>query len=413
MYKFELDPNSTILDAKNKFVEETKTGEPANMKMILKAKLLADDVTIGSLNLGEKDFIVVHVGAKKPAPKPTPPPQQAAPAPAPAPAPAAQPAPTPAPAAAPAVEPLPDITRQVPQPGAAGGFPGAPGGFPGVPGGFPGAGGMPGQPGQNAPRIEDSPEFESNVQQLMELGYPRTDCEAALKAAFGNPDRAAEYLMTGNIPEDEEMGDFSDQQRIAVTVQALVSVLQSHPEALENIMQVFDQQNPALRQSPEVFLQSFGLDPSGFDCDGVRNRTAQPIDPQLFQTYLIQATSQIPGAIQGMTGQGMPGAMPGQGMPGAGYPGMGGGMPGAMPGMGMPPSGGMPGAMPGMGGPAPGGMPGNPQSALLAPFSPEEREAIQRLQQLGNFPLALVVQCYSACDKNEEMTANLLFSMTD
>jgi hypothetical protein len=45
----------------------------------------------------------------------------------------------------------------------------------------------------------------------------------------------------------------------------------------------------------------------------------------------------------------------------------------------------------------------------MANFSEEERQAIQRLQELGGFQLADVIQFYIAADKDEEAAANLLF----
>ena len=38
--------------------------------------------------------------------------------------------------------------------------------------------------------------YESAVIQLMDMGFPRDQVEKAMKAAFNNPERAADYLLT-------------------------------------------------------------------------------------------------------------------------------------------------------------------------------------------------------------------------
>lgn len=50
---------------------------------------------------------------------------------------------------------------------------------------------------------------------------------------------------------------------------------------------------------------------------------------------------------------------------------------------------------------------------LLAALPQSEQDAIHRLQKLGNFPLLEVIQIYHACDKNEELAANILLSNLD
>jgi hypothetical protein len=48
-------------------------------------------------------------------------------------------------------------------------------------------------------------EKSSRINRLIEFGYPREDCERALKAAQFNMDRAVDYLMSGYIPKSSSI----------------------------------------------------------------------------------------------------------------------------------------------------------------------------------------------------------------
>jgi UV excision repair protein RAD23 len=40
---------------------------------------------------------------------------------------------------------------------------------------------------------------DAAIQNMMEMGFPREDIDRAMRAAFNNPDRAVEYLMTVRV----------------------------------------------------------------------------------------------------------------------------------------------------------------------------------------------------------------------
>lgn len=127
-----------------------------------------------------------------------------------------------------------------------------------------------------------SSELEGIIRNIMEMGYPRDRVESALQASFNNPDRAVEYLMSGNIPsmEDELLneqlqnleaaGSPTRQQaggdpnsleflRNQPQFQQLCQVVQANPSLLNTIMQQLRTTNPQLlsliSQNQEEFVR--------------------------------------------------------------------------------------------------------------------------------------------------------------
>nr|KIR45247.1 UV excision repair protein Rad23 [Cryptococcus bacillisporus CA1280] len=177
-----------VADLKKK-VQETQTFPVENQKLIYSGKILNDASSVESLKIKEKDFLVVMVSRPKATPAATPaapatPPASSTPAPAPAPAPAASeqasianPA-VPAPSA-PAAEsaPAPSVAAEPAQSSA-------------VESGLGGS-------------FVTGPALQAAIDGMVEMGFERDQVIRALRASFNNPDRAVEYLMSGNIPSVE------------------------------------------------------------------------------------------------------------------------------------------------------------------------------------------------------------------
>lgn len=175
--KFTLDvePSELISAVKEKISAE-KGWDPKLQKLIYSGKILKDEETVGSYNIEEKGFVVCMVN--KPKPKPAAESSAAPPA-----TPAAPVASTPAVPAAPAqsssnrsavpATPTPQRSADV------------------------GAGAQSEEPSglaMGSQRTEAIANMEA-------MGFERSQIEAAMRAAFNNPDRAVEYLLTG-IPDN-------------------------------------------------------------------------------------------------------------------------------------------------------------------------------------------------------------------
>lgn len=211
-------------------------------------------------------------------------------------------------------------------------------------------------------------EYNTMIQNIMEMGYDREAVIRALNASFNNPDRAVEYLINGipnNLMEDQSVpasGNVTGVQvptdtsstdnrspasrntseraanesplaflRRQAQFQQMRSVIQQNPELLNAVLQQIGHSNPALLQlisdNQEAFVRMLN------ETEDAQNVGA------------ADSEDSVRGNI------------------------------------------------------------------IASDFTAQDREAIERLKALG-FPDDLVVQAYIACEKNENLAANFLLSQT-
>merc|ERR1712037_829386 len=128
----------------------------SEQKLIYAGKILVDDDPLSKYNIDEKKFIVVMLSKPK--------------------APAASPAPAPA---APAEPPKEETMETGPA--------------------------TPAPPTGGDSGLVVGEDYNRMVQNIQDMGYERSQVEAALRTSFNNPDRAVEYLLTG-IPPQMDVG---------------------------------------------------------------------------------------------------------------------------------------------------------------------------------------------------------------
>ncbi|KAL2270312.1 hypothetical protein VTJ83DRAFT_2496 [Remersonia thermophila] len=374
-FVLDLEPTDLISTVKQRISEE-RGWDPKLQKLIYSGKILKDEDTVETYKIEEKGFVVCVVNKPKPEPKSAPAAESSsssAAAAAPAPAPAAVPAtPAPAQASTPVPPAAPAQTTS-----AAAAAPATP-----TPTRTAASESLLGDPNalaMGAARAEAIANMEA-------MGFERSQIEAAMRAAFNNPERAVEYLL-GGIPEhlqrqtaspaaapaapagapaaaaadidddgDVNLFDLAAQQgrtgsRGAGAGAAAAAAAAAAQEGLGNLDWLrsnaqFQQLRQVVQQQPQM------LEPILQQLGAGNPQLAQLIaqNPDQFLSLLSESAGDDDAPL--------------------------------------------------------------PPGAHQISVTEEERDAIERLTRLG-FTQDQAIQAYFACDKNEELAANFLFDQGD
>eukprot|EP00898_Chlorokybus_atmophyticus_P004241 jgi/Chlat1/4818/Chrsp31S04860 len=370
-FQLDVEPSQTVAEVKQQIAESQ--GEAAfavdAQKLIYQGKVLKDETTLEANAVTENGFLVVMVAKpKQPAAAATSAAAASVPKPEAAAAAAATTAPPPS---------APDTASRTPAPPAA-----TPTVAP------PAQAAAPTDVyGTAASSLVAGTQLESTIAGIMEMGFQREEVIRALRAAYNNPDRAVEYLMTG-IPETAEpVAPVAAPPRAPaepVPVQQPAAPATGAPAP------------PAQQQPTGPNVQPLNLFPQGMpgfgggggggasSLDFLRNnpqfqalRTMVQANPQILQPMLQELGKQNPQLLQLINNNQ------------AEFLRL----------INEPAPEGMEGDMFGM-------EEGGPTTLTI---TQEEKEAIDRLESLG-FDRQHAIEAYFACDKNEELAANYLLN---
>ncbi|KAH6653969.1 XPC-binding domain-containing protein [Truncatella angustata] len=374
--KFTLDVEPTdLISAVKQRISDEKGWDPKAQKLIYSGKILKDEDTVQSYKIEEKGFVVCMVNKPKPAPA-------AAPAPAPAASSSSANVPqTPASArtATPAAPPAPAHSSATAAP-------------PATP--TPAGTGATSE-GPTDTSMAMGAARQEVIANMEAMGFERSQIDAAMRAAFFNPDRAVEYLLNG-IPESarQQQQQQQQQQQAAPATQAPSAPAQAAAEPAhggddDGSVNLFDLAAQHGRggsrggASPGAAAAAAGAGAAGSlgNLDFLRNnaqfqqlRQVVQQQPQMLEPILQQLGAGNPQLAQLIS------AHPEQFLNLLGEDG--------------------------------DDDAALPPGAQAISVTEEEREAIERLCRLG-FTQDQAIQAYFACDKNEELAANFLFDQGD
>ncbi|KAF5537043.1 UV excision repair Rad23 [Fusarium phyllophilum] len=368
--KFTLDvePSELISAVKEKISAE-KGWEPKLQKLIYSGKILKDEETVGSYNIEEKGFVVCMVNKPKPKPEP-----KAAESSAPPATPAQAVANTPAAPAAPAqssshqaaVPATPTPQRSVDA----------------------GTGAQAEEPSglaMGSQRTEAIANMEA-------MGFERSQIEAAMRAAFNNPDRAVEYLLNGipdNIRQEQQQREAAPAAPTSQPAQPAASAQGASDEGGVNLFDLAAQRggsggrggNGGNQAAAAAAAAAAGQGGDLGNLDFLRHnaqfqqlRQVVQQQPQMLEPILQQLGAGNPQLAELIA------TNPDQ-------------------------------FLQLLGEYADDDTP-LPPGAQAISVTEEERDAIERLCRLG-FDRDQAIQAYFACDKNEELAANFLFDQPE
>mmetsp|Transcript_5698 Transcript_5698/g.5653 ORF Transcript_5698/g.5653 Transcript_5698/m.5653 type:complete len:371 (+) Transcript_5698:54-1166(+) len=352
----EVDLSDTVLATKEKLASE-KECEVSQLKFVYSGKVLQDDKTLESFKIKEGDSIIFMISKAKKA--------------------------SPAPAATKIEEKTSTDASATTESTNTSGTSSAAGAL------------MNQQNSEPGSAFTQGDDREATIQNIMEMGYERPQIEEALRAAFNNPHRAVEYLLTG-IPESLQR--HAEQPASAPVGESTANTTNDHEDDHENEGEeghgenLFEAAAAAAAQGEGgsaaggVGGAEAGADELGEDNQMRLLRTALQTNPELIQPLLEQLAASNPqvaaliqqdpeGFIRSFLGSGEDMGFEfeegeGESIEGAGQ--------------------------------------GNEPETVRIAMTEQDESAINRLCELG-FDRNLVIQVYMACDKNEEVAADILF----
>ncbi|EPE10330.1 nucleotide excision repair protein rad23 [Ophiostoma piceae UAMH 11346] len=373
-FVIEVDPSETIAAVKQKISDE-RGWEPKSQKLIYSGKILKDEETVESYKIEEKGFVVCVVNKPKAAPAAAAAASSssaAAAAPA-TPARAAAPAATPAAPAAPSAPsaPLPAVAAATPTPAQRSGEAG---------GNY-----------TNPSSFSAGPELELAIANMEAMGFERSQITAAMRAAFNNPDRAVEYLLTG-IPDNlqppqqaaqepadaDTSADLDDQAELDPDAVNLFDLAEQHAQGGARGSGAANQAAVAAAAAAAGAAGGQGLGNLDFLRHNAQFQQLRQIVQQ--QPTMLEPILQQLGAGNPQLAQ-LIAQNPDQFLSLLSEDGDDDDAP-------------------------------LPPGAQAIAVTEEERDAIERLCRLG-FDRDQAIQAYFACDKNEELAANFLFDQPD